>query len=66
MAINRANCGENVRGKTILVFKENTILQKTAMSDCRGEARLGFVCAKLSRLTHSHEKIGQCKQPEVR
>lgn len=36
------------------------------MSDCRGEAGLGFVCAKLSRLTQSHEKIGQCKQPEVR
>lgn len=38
-----------------------------ASSDYRGEAGLGFVCAKLSRLTKSgpiaHNEIGKCKQP---
>lgn len=52
MGVNKANCGGNVRGKTILVFKENMILQKITRSDCRGEAGLGF-CVRINpKQTH--------------
>lgn len=67
MGVDKTHCGGSVRGKTILVFKENIILSKMARSDCRGETGLGFVYAKLSGLTQSghmaYDKIGQCKQP---
>lgn len=44
--VNRVNCTGNVRGKTILAFKENSFLENGYRSDCRGKDGLGFMCVK--------------------